>query len=124
MRYEIDGSRFGTLESFFDEVSRVIVPGQTWGRNLDAFNDTLRGGFGTPPDGFTISWKNHALSKQWLSYGETIRQLEIRLQRCHPSNRDAVSADLASAKAQSGPTVFDWIVDIIQERDGVELILE
>jgi len=26
MRYQIDGARFSTLEEFFDEVSRVLVP--------------------------------------------------------------------------------------------------
>jgi hypothetical protein len=33
--YEIDGSRFATLEGFYDEVSRVLIPGADWGRNLD-----------------------------------------------------------------------------------------
>lgn len=131
MRYEIDGSRFSTLEEFFDEVSRVMLPGQRWGHNLDAFNDILRGGFGTPENGFTINWKNHALSKERLGYGETIRQLELRLQRCHPKNREYVMTDLASARAHRGQTVFDWLVGIIrihglggsEERDRVELML-
>ena len=61
--YEIDSDRFSTLEGFFGEVSRVLIPEATWGHNLDAFNDILRGGFGTPEDGFTIRWKNHALSR-------------------------------------------------------------
>ena len=46
--YEIDGKNFSTLEEFYDEISRVLIPGAQWGRNLDAFNDILRGGFGTP----------------------------------------------------------------------------
>lgn len=55
MMYEIDGARFTTLEGFYDEVSRVLIPGASWGHNLDAFNDILRGGFGTPPgDRFTL----------------------------------------------------------------------
>lgn len=48
MEYEIDGSRFSTLEEFFDEISQVLIPGVFWGHNLDGFNDILRGGFGTP----------------------------------------------------------------------------
>ena len=132
MRYEIDGSRFATLEEFFEEVSRVVIPGQPWGRNLDAFNDILRGGFGTASRGFTIHWKNHGLSKQRLSYPETVRQLELRLERCHPENRDKVFGDLERARAQLGPTVFDWLTDIIrihgrggnEEQDGVDLLLD
>jgi len=41
-RYQIDGSRF---EEFFEEVTRVLIPGEPWGHNLDAFNDILRGSF-------------------------------------------------------------------------------
>lgn len=37
--YEIDGAAFSTLEEFYSEVSRKIVPGADWGHNLDAFND-------------------------------------------------------------------------------------
>jgi RNAse (barnase) inhibitor barstar len=48
----VDGSEFSTLEGFYDHVSLRIVPGAEWGRNLDAFNDILRGGFGTPEEGF------------------------------------------------------------------------
>ena len=68
MRYQIEGSRFATLEGFFEEVSRMLIPDQPWGRNLDAFNDILRAGFGTPSGGFIINWKNHALSQERVSY--------------------------------------------------------
>ena len=57
-RYEIDGARFEDLQGFYDEVSRKLIPGDSWGRNLDAFNDVLRGGFGTPPEEFTLVWRN------------------------------------------------------------------
>jgi RNAse (barnase) inhibitor barstar len=62
----IDGHRFSTIAGFFEEVSRVLIPGAAWGRNLDAFNDILRGGFGTPPGGFEIRWVNHGVSKDLL----------------------------------------------------------
>ena len=60
--YEIDGERFSTLEEFYSEIDRVMRL-SAWGHNLDAFNDVLRGGFGTPQEGFTIRWKNHGTSK-------------------------------------------------------------
>jgi RNAse (barnase) inhibitor barstar len=131
MVYQIDGTRFSNLEEFFAEISNVLIPQQTWGRNLDAFNDILRGGFGTPTEGFTIRWKNHQISKQRLGHPETVRQLELRLQRCHPDSREKVARDLETARQQKGPTVFDWLVDIIrihgkggaEENDGVQLLL-
>jgi hypothetical protein len=60
-----------------------------------------------------------------------VRQLEHHLTRCHPSSRPSVSADLERARQGVGPTVFDWLVAIIEvhcpgsaeQEDGVELIL-
>ncbi len=113
--YVLDGSAFSTLEGFFEEVSRVLIPDVAWGHNLDAFNDILRGGFGTPEGGFELIWKDHALSRDRLGYAETIRQLEKRLARCHPTNREAVAGKLATARSGSGPTVFDWLDEIIRD---------
>lgn len=128
--YEINGENFSTLEGFYDEVSRVLVTDTSWGRNLDAFNDILHGGFGTPEDGFTLRWLNHELSRQRLGYPETERQLELRLESCHPESRDHVQAELVQARAHSGPTVFGWLVEIIEghstgfpERGTVTLVL-
>lgn len=65
-RYVIDGQDFADLRGFYGEVSRVLVPGRCWGRSLDAFNDILRGGFGTPEGGFVLVWRNAELSRQRL----------------------------------------------------------
>lgn len=112
--YRIDGEQFSTLEEFYEEVSRVLVPGVYWGRNLDAFNDILRGGFGTPDEGFTLIWENSETSKRRLGYSETVRQLRQRLEHCHPSNRQSVKAQLRDAENYGGETVFDWLVEIIR----------
>jgi RNAse (barnase) inhibitor barstar len=106
--YEIDGLDFSTLEEFYDHISRVLIPDADWGRNLDAFNDILRGGFGTPEGGFVLRWKNSRASRDRLGYDETARQLERRLTRCHPTNRLLVSQELALARQHVGSTVFDW----------------
>jgi hypothetical protein len=130
--YEIDGLDFVTLEEFYDVVGRELIPGTEWGRNLNAFNDILRGGFGTPEGGFILRWKNAAISRVRLGKNETVRQLDRRLARCHPSSRNAVNRDLERAKRGAGPTVFDWLIEIIknhcaggaEEWSGVELILD
>lgn len=129
--YEIDGERFSTLEGFFAEADRVMQLGN-WGHNLDAFNDVLRGGFGTPAEGFTIRWKNHHISKEKLGYAEAIRQLKLRLECCHPTNRETVSRYLEDAEQGRDQTVFDWLVEIIrrhgaggtEQEDGVKLVLD
>ena len=126
---EIDGADFGTLEEFYDHLT-ARAGLVSWGKNLDAFNDVLRGGFGTPNQ-FKLRWLNHEESRKRLGYAETIRQLEIRLLRCHPDNVPQVEQDLQKARAHEGPTVFDWLVEIIrdhglegsQAEDGVALEL-
>jgi RNAse (barnase) inhibitor barstar len=132
MEYVIDGGRIGSLEEFYDEISRVLIPRQEWGRNLDAFNDILKGSFGTPEGGFTLRWMNSTASRANLSYVETARQLERQLAHCHPNNQDNVRRKLALARSGEGATVFDWLVEIIcdhgpggeQAEDNVRLILD
>jgi RNAse (barnase) inhibitor barstar len=102
--YEIDGRDFSTLDEFFEVISRVLIPEAWWGHNLDAFNDILRGEFGTPEGGFVLRWKNSALSRERLG----------------------------SFKEGVEPTVFELLVEIIrvhgaggaEAEDGVELVLE
>lgn len=112
---EFDGSAFETLDGFFTHFSERALGGQHWGRNLDAFNDVLRGGFGTPDGGFVLRWNDHAISRQRLGYAETARQLEKRLSSCHPENRLQVERELNDARRGEGPTVFDWLLDIIRD---------
>lgn len=128
----IDGLEFSTLEGFFDHVSSRIIPGAAWGRNLDAFSDILRGGFGTPEGGFILCWNNHDISKRRLGYEETARQLQKRLARCHSTHVASVEAELATALRHEGSTVFDWLVEIIrlhsvggeEQKNVIELMLQ
>jgi RNAse (barnase) inhibitor barstar len=129
--YEIDGTEFSSLEGFYDAVSTHLIPNAEWGKNLDAFNDILHGGFGTPPEGFVIRWRNSQVSRERLGFPETIRQLRFRLDRCHPTNRGDIARQVLLAEAHQGETVFDWLVDIIrihslggaEQEDGVDLEL-
>jgi RNAse (barnase) inhibitor barstar len=130
-RYIIDGQKFSTLEEFAKHFSSVVLNGRAWNGNLDAFNDILGGGFGTPDEGFIIEWRNHELSKQCLGHAETARRFEQLLKTCHPSNIPRIKAELAAARRGVGPTLFDTLVAIIGEHavggaeaeDGVDLIL-
>lgn len=129
--YQMDGTNFETLEGFYDEVSRVLIPRVSWGRNLDAFNDILRGGFGTPEEGFVLIWENSEISRVNLGYAETVRQLQKHLERCHLTARPKFKAQLNDARNHVGPTVFDWLIEIIrihgsggrEAEDNVVLVL-
>jgi RNAse (barnase) inhibitor barstar len=130
-KFILDGNNFKTLEEFYDEIAAIFSLPSWWGRNLDAFNDVLRSDF-MPDHGYIIIWKNSHLSKQFLGYEETVRQLTKRLERGHPDNVLFIQKQIDEAKRRIGPTVFDWLAEIIrnhclggnEEEDNAELILE
>jgi RNAse (barnase) inhibitor barstar len=115
--YVLDGRQIRTLEDFWRVIGEAINgPGGYFGQNLDSFADCLSGGFGAPhDDDYVVEWRDYQVSREYLGYPETARQLEIRLSRCHATNRPSVGADLAAAKEERGTTVFDW-VKIFEER--------
>jgi RNAse (barnase) inhibitor barstar len=122
--YTIPGERVHSLESFYAVIGEAITgPGGYFGRNFDALANCLSGGFGTPVDGYVIRWERSAASREALGYPETVRQLELRRARCHPTNRMRVEDELARAQRQEGPTVFDWLVETISSTLGVRLEL-
>lgn len=123
--YEIDGNNFSDLEGFYTEFHIKVLKGQaTWGKNLDAFNDVLSGGFGTPAEGFVLVWDNSEISKDMLGWPETIKFIEQKLTTCHPSNVEHVGKDLEDAKNHQGQTLFEILIDIIKGHDDVDLILK
>jgi Barstar (barnase inhibitor) len=128
--FVLDGTSFDNLAGFFTAITRTLgVTG--WGRNLDAFNDILRGGFGTPAGGFILRWASSAISAQRLGWPETIRFFESMLTTCHPASIPIVEADLAAARRGQGQTLFDIITSIIrahgpggsEAEDNVHVIL-
>jgi RNAse (barnase) inhibitor barstar len=75
---EIDGERFDDLEGFAREFSRLLGS-HVWHGNLDAFNDILRGGFGTPDQGFLLRWLHSDASRRALGWDATVQWLEQTL---------------------------------------------
>ena len=126
----LDGASFDNLSGFFTAITRTLGL-RGWGTNLDAFNDILRGGFGTPYGGFILHWDNSAISAQRLGWPETICFIEKKLTTCHPASIPSVQADLAAAQHQEGQTLFEIITSIIrvhgpggaEAEDNVHLIL-
>jgi hypothetical protein len=113
--YDLDGNAFNDLAEFASHFSSTVLNGYEWTGNLDAFNDILRGGFGTPEDGFTLRIRNAAAARVALGHPATARWLEERTGRCHPSNRDHFLTRLEDARVGAGPTLFDMLVEIIRD---------
>jgi RNAse (barnase) inhibitor barstar len=148
--FVIDGNRFNDLEGFYDEVEQYLIPDTFWGRNLDAFNDILRGGVGLPRT-FILVWKNIDKSRSNLGYEETANFLQeakrgwldryLKGRRYKHPELETVSAEvltaeyneiskveltkideeIALAQQGQGETIFDWIMEmILDERKDVE----
>ena len=110
----IDGACFSDFDGFTREFSRLLRD-HTWQGNLDAFDDILGGGFGTPDDGWVLRWLNSEQSRFALGYEATVRWRQQLLLTCHPSNRSAIQAEIVNAERAEGPTLFDEIVEIIRD---------
>src|SRR5690242_7441689 len=90
----IDGANFSDFDGFAREFSTLLCH-HTWHGNLDAFNDILRGGFGTPEGGWVLRWRNSELSRVALGHPAMTRWLEQILLTCHPSNREDIRARIS-----------------------------
>ncbi|PZR78387.1 MAG: barnase inhibitor [Candidatus Aeolococcus gillhamiae] len=129
--FVLDGTSFDDLAGFFAATTRTLRI-TSWGRNLDAFNDILRGGFGTPDGGFILRWDRSRVSAERLGWPKTVRYIEKKLTTCHPANIPSVQADLQAARREQGQTLFAIIIDIIrahgpggaESEDNVHLILD
>lgn len=79
--FVINGSRITSEKSFYNEIEKVLTNGLNWkiGRNLDAFNDILRGGFGQFDchEKIILTWKNFSKSEASLKPQFLSNVLEI-----------------------------------------------
>ena len=110
----IDGSKFTTLEEFYEHICTDFSLPLWWGKNLDAFDELFHSDL-LPLNGYSIRWINISLSKQRLGYEETTRQLTKRLETSHPDHIPNIRKELENANKNLGPTVFDWLVEIISD---------
>jgi RNAse (barnase) inhibitor barstar len=124
----IDGAVILDLSQFYNEVEKKLTFSLNWkiGRNLDAFNDILRGGFGVHEYGekLELIWKNHNISKSNLGRDETIKYIQLKLKSCHPTNISSVLRELELVKEHKGETLFQIIIKIIIGHENIVLRLE
>ena len=78
----IDGATFRDFEGFQRAFS-AFLNDYEWHGNLDAFDDILSGGFGTPESGWILRWLNSDLSREALGYDAAARGRRGR-RRCSP----------------------------------------
>ncbi|MBD2080635.1 barstar family protein [Leptolyngbya sp. FACHB-17] len=121
--YVLDGRHTTTLEQFYSEIGRVLLDGQPWGESLNDLDEILSGHYGLLPRSFRLVWCHVDIARIGLGYAETVHQLTQRLRDCHPTVLIKTAWALRSALREQGPTVYDWIVEIISNHPNVKLIL-
>jgi hypothetical protein len=109
----IDGDKFDDFEGFVVRFSALLADFE-WNGSLDAFNDILRGGCGTPDGGFELRWLNSSRSREALGWPATIRWFEVTIAHAHSSNIPRLEDELEAARRGQGTTLFEWIVDIVE----------
>jgi RNAse (barnase) inhibitor barstar len=117
--FVIDGDNFANIDEFYDEVERAFgLEANSWGRNLDAFNDILCGDrFGVEDSGFILVWQNSEASRKKLGYEYRISQLLERRKHCHESWYEKIDQQIQDAENGKGETTFDELLEIIQDKD-------
>lgn len=122
----IDGNNFSNLAEFYEAVEKKMTKNLDWkiGRNLNAFNDVLRGGFVVfeYEEPIKLVWKNFEKSKTDFSWKETLTYLEDSLTICHPSNTSYIKTQIKKAKEKTGQTILDIIIEIIEGHEHIEFI--
>lgn len=123
LEYILDGRRTTTLEAFYSEIDQLLLDGQPWGKSLDDLDEILSGNYGLLPGTFRLIWCNVDFARTALGYRETVAYLTQRLRDCHPTVLIKTAWALRAALREQGPTVYDWIVELIGKHPNVELIL-
>ena len=123
--YSVDGLACRDFVSTIAEFNRVFE--QWWGAgywhgNLDTFNDIIDWTNDMQP--YTLVWSHAAAARRTLGHDAMADWLAGQVSRCEPGYGDEWRAQLAQARAGSGPTLFDWFVEIIAGHEQIELRLE
>jgi hypothetical protein len=123
--YTFDLARVRSLEVWWDLYTSV-VQGPDWemfGRNRDAYSDSLGGGPGCPqtPCRFVFTNIGDVRSSELLEC--TIRELNLEKTRCHPSHVARIESQIDLLRFGVGETLFNWIIDPTLGVEGIEVVV-
>lgn len=126
--FVVDGTRVHGIPSFYEELSRVLMPNEAWalGPSLDALDDLLSGGIGAlvgvaRP---TIVLRDHAHLRDALGVAATRAYYLEKIARPDVFHVERFERQLAELDASGGPTYFDTVVAVFGDHENVTLRLE
>lgn len=122
----INGGSITSIPSFFVEMNRVLMAGQSWtlGESLDALNDVLYGGFGTivGDEPVTLVWRDMDASRSALGLETTRAHLRAKLARPDVFNVDLIGRELDALERGVGKTYFETVLEIIGDHPNITLV--
>ncbi|KPH14934.1 ribonuclease inhibitor [Chryseobacterium sp. ERMR1:04] len=123
----INGIHFSSLVGFYEEVSNVLTKDINWKvGTLDDFNDILYGGFGVfeNDDEVKIIWEESEKSRQDLGFEATKEFYENKIKQGKPFNIELIQEKLNELIKGNGQTLFDILLEIIEDHKNITLILD
>ncbi|RWZ46167.1 ribonuclease inhibitor [Labedella phragmitis] len=122
----LDGRRITDIASFYDEVNRVFMTGESWtlGPSLDALDDLLYGGYGAllGADGVRVEWTDHDASLRALGRDATIAYHAAKLEN-PVYDAELAGTAIAELEAGRGRTYGEIVLDVFAGHPEIELIL-
>jgi len=124
-RIFIEGGNINDISSFYAEINRVFMVGETWalGESLDALNDMLHGGYGVIANSahVIVTWKNMDASRGALGPDTTLRFLRARLQERENFNNRSIASQIAALERGEGDTYFDIVMDVFSDHPNIRI---
>ena len=121
-----DGAAANSRAGFYEEVERNFASNLSWkiGRNLNAFNDVLRGGFTFHDydEKVVIHWQSCAKSIRGLDGKSMVAEYEEFFNLSTPLDRTAILALLKKGNRCKGGAFFPMVCELIVE-NGHDLYL-
>ncbi|GAB2521999.1 barstar family protein [Spirosoma aerophilum] len=123
---EIDGTAINDIASFYDEINRAFMVGESWriGPSLDAFNDLLYGGYGAlqGAESVELVWHHMDHSRNALGKQTTRDYYLDKLRPGSPYNKKLFKEKLETLDNGAGETYFDTVMAILTEHPSIRLI--
>jgi len=125
---EIEGNAINDIASFYEEINRVFMAGESWriGQSLDAFNDLLYGGYGALQGAQLVEllWHNMDYSRKALGYQTTRAYYLDKLRPGSPYSKKLFEEKLSALENGRGETYFDTIMAILADHPTIRVITQ
>lgn len=123
---EIDGNSINDISSFYEEINRVFMGGETWviAPSLDALDDLLYGGYGVlqGTQSAELVWHQMDHSRKALGYQTTRAYYLGKLRPGSPYNKKLFAEKLEALERGMGETYFENIMAILAEHPRIRVI--